>query len=111
MCVNRCMRFYGCSHIVGVVLLLLKTQGVVFAQNTNKPEVGNGMEIAVGGIVKDASTKETLPFVTVIIRDENNKLIDNIPTDNSGMFRSFFQKSGGVYTVEIAMIGFEHFVK
>lgn len=105
------MRFYGCSHIVGVVLLLLKTQGVVFAQNTNTPEVGNGMEIAVGGIVKDASTKETLPFVTVIIRDENNKLIDNIPTDNSGMFRSFFQKSGSVYTVEIAMIGFEHFVK
>lgn len=90
--------------------LFLVFGNALSAQNTNK-ELRDGVEIALGGVVKDASTKEFLPFVAVVVRDENNKLIDNASTDNFGIFKSFFQKSSKFYTVEVAMIGFEHFVK
>ena len=95
---------------LAVSFLFLVFGNVLSAQNTNK-ELSEGVEIAIGGVVKDASTKESLPFVTVVVRDENNKLIDNASTDNSGIFKSFFQKNSKFYTVEVAMIGFEHFVK
>lgn len=104
------MRINSRIYIVYFFVFFTLINNILSAQNTNK-ELSEGVEIAVGGVVKDALTKESLPFATVVVRDENNKLIDNASTDNFGIFKSFFQKNSKFYSVEITMIGFEHFVK
>ena len=68
-------------------------------------------EIAIGGIAKDGETKKSIPFATIVIRDDANKLIDNVPSDNAGIFKSFFQKGSKFYTVEIAMLGYDSVVE
>jgi hypothetical protein len=94
-----------------IMLSCLISFNLTYAQNTEQQQNKSGREIAVGGVVRDGATKKSIPFATVVVRDEANKLIENIPTDNSGMFKSFFQKNSNAYTVEIAMLGYDSVVK
>jgi hypothetical protein len=86
--------FFSCIFLGGA--------GVVSAQSN---------EIAIGGIARDGETKKSIPFATIVIRDDANKLIDNVPSDNAGVFKSYFQRESKFYTVEIAMLGYDSVVK
>lgn len=101
-----------------LLLLFFSGGGVCYAQNTKQTTAsrkGTAMsskEIAVGGVVRDKAAGKTIPFATVVVRDEANLLIDNVPTDNSGLFESVFQRGEHkAFTVEIAMLGYKHIVR
>lgn len=93
-CFTAIFLFFSCIFLGGA--------GVASAQSN---------EIAIGGIAKDGETKKSIPFATIVIRDDANKLIDNVPSDNAGIFKSFFQRGSKFYTVEIAMLGYDSVVE
>lgn len=62
------------------------------------------------GVIVDFKTKEPLPYVNVVIRDINNKILTGGITDNEGKF-SIRKIPVGINTVEIQYMGYKPFIK
>ncbi len=65
---------------------------------------------ALTGIIIDLNTKEPLPYVNVVIRDANNKILTGGITDTDGKF-NIRKIALGKNTVEIQYIGYKPLVK
>jgi len=83
-------------------LLLLLFTTVIFAQNT--PKIGS-----ISGTVIDATTKEALPYVNIIIKNKNEILTGGITQEN-GTFK-VSKIPEGTQNVEIQFIGYKTVVK
>lgn len=75
----------------------------IFAQlpSNNIPKLG-----AVYGKVTDKTSNNALPYVTIIIKDLNNKTVTGGITDDKGFF-NIKQIPEGNYTIEVQFIGYK----
>ena len=60
----------------------------------------------INGIITDAETKESLPYVNIIIKDKNNKILTGGITDDKGKFE-IKQIPLGQNIIEIQFIGYK----
>lgn len=104
--------FRGIINLITIVFFCAVCCNKASAQNAATGAQKPTEEIAFGGVVRDNDTKKSIPFATIVVRDTYRHLIDNVPSDNSGMFKSYFEKGDKkTVTVEIAMLGYESFIK
>lgn len=80
---------------------------VTIAQPNSNSDIKNG---SVSGRVMDANLKEPIPYVNVIIKDKNNKIITGGITDDTGNF--FIGKiPEGTVIIDITYIGYKTVTK
>ncbi len=78
-----------------------------YAQADMGVEIKNG---SLTGIIIDVKTKLPLPYVNVVIRDTNNKIITGGITDDKGTF-VIKKITEGKNTVEIQYMGYKSYVR
>ena len=83
------------SILIFLGCLLVST--AAFSQNSQKIGTIQGKVVSVAN--------ETLPFATVILKDNNQKLVEGTVTDENGGFR-FTKVAVGSYNLEVQYIGF-----
>lgn len=89
------------KHYLMVIVMLLSYATI--AQPNSNLDIKNG---SISGRVMDANLKEPLPYVNVILKDKDNKIITGGITDNEGAF--FVGKiPEGTISVEITFIGYK----
>ena len=89
------------KHYLMVIVMLLSYATI--AQPNSNLDIKNG---SISGRVMDANLKEPLPYVNVIVKDKDNKIITGGITDNEGAF--FVGKiPEGTISVEITFIGYK----
>jgi outer membrane receptor protein involved in Fe transport len=90
-----------------ILLILLITSANSFAQLAKKelPKPGT-----ISGKVIDSSTKETLPYVNIVIRDMAKKIITGGITDENGLF-TVKDIPRGNSLVEVQFIGYKTYAK
>lgn len=69
-------------------------------------------EVAKGclkGVVTDAKTKEPLPFVNVVLK-QDDKMVKGATTDFDGLF-TLKPIPAGVYTLEVSFVGYKRIVR
>ncbi len=74
--------------------------------SANSISINNPKTGVISGKVVDATSKQALPYVTIVIKDVNNKAITGGITDDNGHF-IIKQIPEGNHTVEIQFIGFK----
>ncbi|WP_321321784.1 outer membrane beta-barrel family protein [Labilibaculum sp.] len=93
------------ERILIIILMICSISS--YAQADMGVEIKNG---SLTGIVVDVKTKEPLPYVNVVIRDVNNKIITGGITDDKGTF--IIKKiTEGKNTVEIQYMGYKSYVR
>lgn len=89
------------KHYLMVIVMLLSYATI--AQPNSNLDIKNG---SISGRVMDANLKEPLPYVNVVLKDKDNKIITGGITDNEGAF--FVGKiPEGTISVEITFIGYK----
>jgi outer membrane receptor protein involved in Fe transport len=91
--------------IVIVILLLCSITSYAQPDRTIRNKIGS-----ISGFVIDLKTKEALPYVNVVIKDANNKILTGGITDEKGKF-SIKKIAEGKNKVEIQFMGYKPFVK
>ncbi|WP_372754752.1 TonB-dependent receptor domain-containing protein [Labilibaculum sp.] len=89
------------------IAILMLCSLAVFAEMDMPIVEKNG---SLTGVIVDFKTKEPLPYVNVVIRDINNKILTGGITDNEGKF-SIRKIPVGINTVEIQYMGYKPFIK
>jgi len=72
--------------------------------------LANAQQTTVSGRVQDNTTKETLPYVTVSVQDNNSKNIAVAVTDDHGIF-SFEGLPLGKMTISFSFIGYQNYTQ
>ncbi|MFA9370112.1 MAG: TonB-dependent receptor domain-containing protein [Labilibaculum antarcticum] len=89
-----------------LIAILLLCSFAVHAETDMLVGVKNG---SLTGLVVDVKTKQPLPYVNVVIRDANSKLITGGITDDNGQF-SIKKIDLGKNSVEIQYMGYKPYV-
>ena len=93
------------KHYLMVIVMLFSF--VTIAQPNSNLDIKNG---SISGRVMDATLKEPLPYVNIIIKDKDRKVITGGITDDSGNF--FIGKiPEGTILVDITYIGYKTVTK
>ncbi|MBT8244679.1 MAG: TonB-dependent receptor [Winogradskyella sp.] len=93
------------KHYLMVIVMLFSFMTI--AQPNSNFEIKNG---SISGRVMDAVLKEPIPYVNIIIKDKDSKIITGGITDNEGAF--FVGKiPEGIVTVDITFIGYKTVTK
>ncbi|MCA0153807.1 TonB-dependent receptor domain-containing protein [Winogradskyella vincentii] len=85
------------------LMLLMVSSAILSAQPKSNSDIKNG---SISGRVMDADLNEPLPYVNVIIKDANNKIITGSITQADGTFK-VDKIPAGVVKVEIKFIGYK----
>lgn len=93
------------KKLILVILLVISANSFAQLAKNKLPKPGS-----ISGKVLDASTKEGLPYVNIVIRDLTKKIITGGITDEQGLF-SIKDLPEGKSKVEIQFIGYETFGK
>jgi len=90
-----------------LIAILMLFSFTVFAETDMPVGDKNG---SLTGLIVDVNTQEPLPYVNVVIRDANNKILTGGITDSDGKF--IIKKiPKGKNTVEIQYMGYKPFVR
>lgn len=89
---KKCKKWMNCLALLFFVLAFV-AQNVAFAQKAASGEIS--------GVVKDQSSKEVLPFTTVVIKGT----VTGTVTDMDGAFR-LANLQPGDYILQISYIGY-----
>jgi len=90
-----------------LIAILLLFSFTVFAETDMPVGDKNG---SLTGVIVDVKTQEPLPYVNVVIRDANNKILTGGITDNDGKF-TIKKIPKGKNKVEIQYMGYKPFVR
>ncbi|WP_461633115.1 TonB-dependent receptor [Labilibaculum euxinus] len=93
------------ERILIIILMICSISS--YAQADMGVEIKNG---SLTGIIIDVKTKLPLPYVNVVIRDTNNKIITGGITDDKGTF-VIKKITEGKNTVEIQYMGYKSYVR
>lgn len=91
-------------------LLLLAGILMSFSSYAQTPSAGKFKNGEISGKIIDKNSKNTLPYVTIIVKDAENKTITGGITDANGIF-NVKQIMDGENTVEIQFIGYKTVIK
>jgi outer membrane receptor protein involved in Fe transport len=86
-----------------IMMLILVSTTILSAQPNANKDIKNG---SVSGRVIDAKLNEPLPYVNIVVKDQNNKVITGGITNESGDFK-IDQIPEGNITVSIQFIGYK----
>ncbi|MCT4628607.1 outer membrane beta-barrel family protein [Winogradskyella sp.] len=86
-----------------IMMLILVSTTILSAQPNANKDIKNG---SVSGRVIDAKLNEPLPYVNIVVKDQNNKVITGGITNESGDFK-IEQIPEGNITVSIQFIGYK----
>lgn len=86
-----------------LIAIILLCSFAVHAENETPVGEKSG---SLTGIIVDVKTKEPLPYVNVVIRDTNNKILTGGITDDAGKFM-IRKIPRGINTVEIQYMGYK----
>ncbi len=89
------------KNIILIVSLFISLTTFGQLPSNNVPKLG-----AIFGKVIDKTSKDALPYVTVIIKDNNNKTVTGGITDDGGFF-NIKRLPEGNYIVEVQFIGYK----
>lgn len=64
-------------------------------------------DITIEGVVVDATTKEPLRSITILLKDNNNKIVAYKTTDASGIFKMMISKDISTTYLEINHLGYK----
>ncbi|WP_461631478.1 TonB-dependent receptor [Labilibaculum euxinus] len=93
------------ERILIIILMICSISS--YAQADMGVEIKNG---SLTGIIIDVKTKLPLPYVNVVIRDANNKIITGGITDDKGTF-VIKKITEGKNTIEIQYMGYKSYVR
>ncbi|WP_439150880.1 TonB-dependent receptor domain-containing protein [Winogradskyella sp.] len=85
------------------VMLLMVSSAILSAQPSSNSEIKYG---SISGRIMDTELNEPLPYVNVIIKDNNDKIITGSITNNDGTF-NIVKIPEGIIKVEIKFIGYK----
>ena len=88
-------------------LLIMASSAILWAQPNSNSEIKNG---SISGRIMDAELHESLPYVTIIIKDAANKIITGSITNDDGTFK-IEKIPRGIVKVEIKFIGYKTITK
>lgn len=84
-------------------MLLMVSSAILSAQPSSNSEIKYG---SISGRIMDTELNEPLPYVNVIIKDNNDKIITGSITNNDGTF-NIVKIPEGIIKVEIKFIGYK----
>ncbi|MEO1033601.1 MAG: outer membrane beta-barrel family protein [Bacteroidota bacterium] len=89
------------------LMLIMVSSTILSAQPRSNSDIKNG---SISGRVMDAQLNEPMPYVNIIVKDANDKVITGGITDSNGTF-NIKKIPEGLIKVEITFIGYKTIVK
>jgi len=84
------------------VFLLLFLSITLYSQN-------NKREIFIGGILRASFDNQPIPLATIVVKDSDNKLLENLSSDLYGKFYLSIESDKSSYCLEVSIVGFNKY--
>ncbi|OZV67513.1 TonB-dependent receptor domain-containing protein [Winogradskyella aurantia] len=89
------------------IILFMVSSAIVISQPNSNTDIKNG---SISGRVFDKALNEPIPYVNIIIKDTDNKILTGGITDSNGFFNITKIPEGRI-KIEITFIGYKTFFK